>query len=132
MLGWRPHGRCQEDTMGEQVTGERSLARRELLKASGRAGLGALALMIGDSALLPGQRAVAQQASHSIREIHLETREIIWELAPGKRIKAMAYNGQVPGPEIRVQEGERVRVVLTNALAEPTTVHWHGVGVPNP
>ena len=44
----------------------------------------------------------------------------------------MAYNGQIPGPEIRLKEGERVRIVLQNRLAEPTTVHWHGVDVPNP
>jgi FtsP/CotA-like multicopper oxidase with cupredoxin domain len=100
---------------------QRTLARREFLKASGRASLGALALMVGGSAMLPKQLAVAQHVPDSIREIHLETREVTWELAPGKRIKAMAYNGQVPGPEIRAQEGERVRVVLTNALAEPTT-----------
>jgi FtsP/CotA-like multicopper oxidase with cupredoxin domain len=56
---------------------------------------------------------------------------MMWELAPGKRIKAMAYNGQIPGPEIRLKEGERVRIILKNALPEPTTIHWHGVDVPN-
>jgi FtsP/CotA-like multicopper oxidase with cupredoxin domain len=55
-----------------------------------------------------------------------------WEIVPGKQIKAMAYNGQVPGPEIRLKEGERVRILLKNALSEPTTIHWHGVDVPNP
>jgi FtsP/CotA-like multicopper oxidase with cupredoxin domain len=55
----------------------------------------------------------------------------MWELAPGRRINALTYNGQVPGPELRLHEGERVRVVFTNALAEPTTLHWHGVDVPN-
>ena len=54
-----------------------------------------------------------------------------WELAPGKTIKAMAYNGQVPGPTIRAREGERLRVVLKNSLSEPTTIHWHGLDVPN-
>jgi len=63
--------------------------------------------------------------------IHLEAREVTWELAPGRTVKAMAYNGRVPGPEIRVREGERVRIVLKNALREPTTIHWHGVDVPN-
>jgi FtsP/CotA-like multicopper oxidase with cupredoxin domain len=43
----------------------------------------------------------------------------------------MTYNGQVPGPEIRAREGERLRVVLRNSLREPTTIHWHGVDVPN-
>jgi FtsP/CotA-like multicopper oxidase with cupredoxin domain len=43
-----------------------------------------------------------------------------------------AYNGRVPGPEIRVRQGERVRILVENRLAEETTVHWHGVRVPNP
>jgi FtsP/CotA-like multicopper oxidase with cupredoxin domain len=41
------------------------------------------------------------------------------------------YGGRVPGPEIRVQQGERVRVRVENRLPEQTTVHWHGVRVPN-
>jgi len=43
----------------------------------------------------------------------------------------MAYNGRIPGPEIRVREGERLRVTLKNSLREPTTIHWHGLDVPN-
>ena len=38
-----------------------------------------------------------------------------WELAPGRVVRAMAYNGRVPGPELRLKEGERVRIVLKNA-----------------
>jgi len=41
------------------------------------------------------------------------------------------YSGSVPGPEIRLQQGESVRVVLENRLSEDTTIHWHGVRVPN-
>jgi FtsP/CotA-like multicopper oxidase with cupredoxin domain len=41
------------------------------------------------------------------------------------------YNGAVPGPEIRIRQGERLRVEVENGLAEETTVHWHGVRVPN-
>ncbi|HEV8309961.1 MAG TPA: multicopper oxidase domain-containing protein, partial [Methylomirabilota bacterium] len=103
------------------------LSRREFLGAAARAGLGAAAVSLGGS--LPGRPAAAQPGG--IREIRLEARELTWELAPGKRIGGMAYNGRIPGPEIRVREGERVRVLLTNALAEPTTIHWHGVNVPN-
>jgi FtsP/CotA-like multicopper oxidase with cupredoxin domain len=109
-----------------------SLSRREFIKIFGQAGLGALTFLAGGGALLPGQSsATRREGAGSVREIHLETRELRWELAPGKVIKAMAYNGQIPGPEIRVRKGERVRVVLTNALREPTTIHWHGVDVPN-
>lgn len=42
-----------------------------------------------------------------------------------------SYNGTVPGPEIRVRQGDRLRIVAENALAEDTTVHWHGLRVPN-
>lgn len=41
------------------------------------------------------------------------------------------FNDAVPGPTLRVKQGDRVRVVVDNGLAEPTTVHWHGVRVPN-
>lgn len=42
-----------------------------------------------------------------------------------------AFDGQVPGPEIRVPQGDRLSIAVTNDLAEETTVHWHGVRVPN-
>ena len=41
------------------------------------------------------------------------------------------YGGSVPGPEIRVRQGDRLRVVLANGLEEDTTVHWHGLRLPN-
>jgi FtsP/CotA-like multicopper oxidase with cupredoxin domain len=41
------------------------------------------------------------------------------------------YDGRVPGPEIRVRQGERLRVVVENRLPEDTTVHWHGIRLPN-
>ncbi len=40
------------------------------------------------------------------------------------------YDGRVPGPEIRVRQGEPVRIVVENNLAEDTTVHWHGIRRP--
>ena len=41
------------------------------------------------------------------------------------------YNGELPGPEIRVKRGDRVRVRFTNRLQEPTSVHWHGIRIDN-
>lgn len=46
-------------------------------------------------------------------------------------VRAWTYNGKVPGPEIRVRQGDRVRVTVLNRLDEPTTVHWHGIRLPN-
>jgi len=65
------------------------------------------------------------------RVFRLTCSEIDWEVAPGQVEKAMAYNGMVPGPTLRVVEGQRVRVHVTNELSESTVVHWHGQRVPN-
>lgn len=47
------------------------------------------------------------------------------------RSDVWAYNGTVPGPEIRARQGDRLRVLVENGLSEETTVHWHGVRLPN-
>ncbi len=49
----------------------------------------------------------------------------------GKTFKAWTYNEMVPGPEIRVKEGDILKVKLINNLPEETTIHWHGLPVPN-
>ena len=54
-----------------------------------------------------------------------------WETEPGKPVAAMMYNGMVPGPEIRVTEGDKVRVVCKNEMSQSTSIHFHGVLVPN-
>ena len=41
------------------------------------------------------------------------------------------FNESIPGPEIRIRQGSRLRVTVDNGLAEDTTVHWHGVRTPN-
>ncbi|GEM_PF-1144838 len=51
-------------------------------------------------------------------------------IAPGRTVtNGWLYNKKLPGPLIRVREGDRVRVKVFNDLAEPTTVHWHGLPV---
>lgn len=49
----------------------------------------------------------------------------------GTKTKVWSYNGRVPGPEIRIRQGERLRVAVSNGLAEETTIHWHGLRVPH-
>lgn len=65
-----------------------------------------------------------------VKEFTLTAREIPWRLASGKVVKGWAYNGRIPGPEIRVKEGDLVRITLKNELPVATTIHWHGVDVP--
>jgi uncharacterized cupredoxin-like copper-binding protein len=56
--------------------------------------------------------------------------EIRWETEPGKVQSAYAYNGMVPGPTLRPELGDMVRIELKNELPEPTTMHFHGMTVP--
>ena len=56
---------------------------------------------------------------------------VSWEVSKGQFVDAMSFNEQVPGPEIRVRQGDKVQFVLQNQLDEPTTLHFHGVTVPN-
>jgi FtsP/CotA-like multicopper oxidase with cupredoxin domain len=53
-------------------------------------------------------------------------------LIDGKPLAVWAYNGQVPGPTLRIRLGETLRVRFTNHLPQETTIHWHGVRLPNP
>src|SRR5204862_5930216 len=53
------------------------------------------------------------------------------EVSPGNVVQAWTYNGTVPGPTIKVQPGDHVRVVLDNKLPQSTAIHFHGIEVPN-
>ncbi|MDP8927042.1 MAG: copper oxidase [Actinomycetota bacterium] len=66
-----------------------------------------------------------------VKVFRLTAEAVRWEFLPGVAVTAWGYNGQVPGPEIWVDQGDRVRVELENRLTVPTTIHWHGVDVPN-
>jgi FtsP/CotA-like multicopper oxidase with cupredoxin domain len=66
-----------------------------------------------------------------ILEFNLEARIAELEILPETRTPAWTYNGQLPGPLIRAEVGDRLIVHFTNSLPEATTIHWHGVRVPN-
>jgi len=65
------------------------------------------------------------------KEFHLVAEPVVREIAPGMMARLWGYNGQSPGPTIEAVEGDKVRIFVTNRLAEHTTVHWHGMPVPN-
>ncbi len=75
-------------------------------------------------------RTVALAEEPTLREFTLTAQEIDWEIMPGTTVRAWTYNGQMPGPEIRVLEGDLVRITLRNQLPVGTTIHWHGVNLP--
>ncbi len=86
-----------------------------------------------------GQRAVVTpngstlplRTVRGVRVGHLVAEAFEHEFLPGLRAECWGYNGATPGPTIEAVEGERVRIYVTNRLPEPTTVHWHGMVLPN-
>jgi FtsP/CotA-like multicopper oxidase with cupredoxin domain len=69
---------------------------------------------------------------NGVKVFHLVAEEVPdHEFAPGLKARCWGYNGSVHGPTIEAVEGDRVRIYVTNKLPAPTTVHWHGVLLPN-
>jgi FtsP/CotA-like multicopper oxidase with cupredoxin domain len=66
-----------------------------------------------------------------VKVFHLVAEEVEHEFAPGMTGTCWGYNGAVHGPVLEWVEGERVRIYVTNRLDAPTTVHWHGILLPN-
>ncbi|MBX5484022.1 MAG: copper oxidase [Myxococcaceae bacterium] len=66
-----------------------------------------------------------------VKVFHLVAEEVTHTFAPGLEARCWGYNGRVHGPVIEAVEGDRVRFYVTNRLPAPTTVHWHGMLVPN-
>jgi FtsP/CotA-like multicopper oxidase with cupredoxin domain len=78
-----------------------------------------------------GDRELAPRMEGEVKVFELATSVIRWTILPGVTVDAYAFNGQIPGPRIHVREGDHVRVEVTNRLPETTTVHWHGLILPN-
>lgn len=66
-----------------------------------------------------------------VKVFKLTCQEVDWEVEPGITAKAMTYNGVVPGPEIRITEGDTIRIEVTNEMTQSTAIHFHGVILPN-
>ena len=78
-----------------------------------------------------GNQVLAPRIDKGVKVFDLTASKVQWEVELGRRVEAWAYNGQVPGPQIRVREGDRVRINLKNELPESTAVHFHGLELPN-
>ncbi|MGI8483000.1 MAG: multicopper oxidase domain-containing protein [Thermomicrobiales bacterium] len=112
------------------------LNRRLLLQ---RAGLGSLTagmlaatgdqLHTGGDQPLPLTSARSKTQHTQSQSYELIAEEFNWEISSGKIVRAWGYNGQIPGPELRVRENDEIRIRLRNNLPVPTTIHWHGVNV---
>ncbi|MEP6508359.1 MAG: copper oxidase [Gemmatimonadales bacterium] len=78
-----------------------------------------------------GNQLYAPKIVSGVKTYELTASKIQWETEPGQKTEAWSYNGQIPGPQIRVREGDRVKIVLHNNLPESTSIHFHGLELPN-
>ena len=131
------------------------LSRREILSAGMAAGVGALMVRkarggetppivrpklgtsrppsadsSGPSVVTPNGSNLPFRVNAGVKEFHLVAEPVEREFADGMTVKCWGYNGQTPGPTIEVNQGDRVRLFVTNRLPEHTSVHWHGLFIP--
>jgi FtsP/CotA-like multicopper oxidase with cupredoxin domain len=78
-----------------------------------------------------GDQALEPSLEGGAKVYDLTASVINWNILPDEKVAAYAFNRQVPGPRIQVTEGDLVRFNVTNDLPESTTIHWHGLVVPN-
>lgn len=98
------------------------VSRRGMLAGAGAAGLAATT----SSRVARGQSSGAHSPDHTIR-----IAPVSLEIAPGKVIKTTGYNGTVPGPVLRLQEGKPVAINVVNESGYPNLIHWHGLFIPS-
>lgn len=86
----------------------------------------------GEEDLDDGTTLAPWEMKDGVKEFRLTAAPLDWQTHPGGPIvTAMAINGHVPAPTIRINEGDRVRFVVRNDMPEDTSIHWHGMDLPN-
>jgi manganese oxidase len=78
-----------------------------------------------------GNQLFTPRIVNGVKVFDITCKVVQWEVEPGKKVEAWTYNGVVPAPQIRVTEGDRIRMIVKNELPESTAVHFHGVEMPN-
>lgn len=79
----------------------------------------------------PNGNTLPWKWDNGVKVFHLIAEPVKREFASGMIVNCWGYNGQTPGPTIEAVEGDRVRIFVTNKLQEHTSIHWHGVLLPN-
>jgi FtsP/CotA-like multicopper oxidase with cupredoxin domain len=81
--------------------------------------------------VVPNGSTLPWTTRDGVKIFHLRAEPLKHVVVPGLEIEAWGYNGATPGPLLEATEGDRVRIYVTNKLPDPTSIHWHGVFVPN-
>jgi FtsP/CotA-like multicopper oxidase with cupredoxin domain len=87
----------------------------------------------GASCAAAALAGAAPSPSEAVKQIELTAAPGRWQIVGGAHpaTDVWRYDAHVPGPELRIRPGEPVRIVMRNRLLEDTTVHWHGIRLPN-
>ncbi|MCL6446256.1 MAG: copper oxidase [Alicyclobacillus sp.] len=81
--------------------------------------------------IAPNLKFLPHRLVHGVKQFHLVAEPVEQTLVSGVIVRAWGYNGSTPGPVMVVRPGERVQVVFVNRLPTATSIHWHGLIVPN-
>ncbi len=112
---------------GDQVVTAQSVAQEVVVEEHGPGPPG----VVHTDGLGDGTQLAPFTVVDGVKEFHLTMDETEIEVSPGVKKPAYAFNGTVPGPVLRVDEGDKVRIVVDNQLPFPTSTHWHGMILPN-
>jgi FtsP/CotA-like multicopper oxidase with cupredoxin domain len=86
---------------------------------------------VPDATVEAGGQPLDYTMDGDTKVFELTARPVRWKILPTITVTAWSYNGMVPGPLLRITEGDKVRIILHNRLPVPTTIHWHGLVLPN-
>lgn len=78
-----------------------------------------------------GGQVMEPRIEDGVKVYDMTASVIGWNILRDETVDAFAYNRQIPGPTISIRQGDRVRINFTNELPEGTTIHWHGLDIPN-
>lgn len=81
--------------------------------------------------VVPNGATLPFKTVNGVKVFHLVAQPVTHEFAPGLVAECWGYNNRVHGPTLEAVEGDQVRIYVTNLLPEATTVHWHGLLLPN-
>jgi FtsP/CotA-like multicopper oxidase with cupredoxin domain len=77
-----------------------------------------------------GAQPLKPRMEDGVPTYDLVLKKMLWDTGGGTWKEAYTVNGMVPGPMLRVNEGERIRIRVKNELDEPSSIHWHGMVLP--
>jgi manganese oxidase len=119
--GTTPPGTASEDHSATMTAEEMAAAHEAGVKA----------FLAGGETPTAGGQPMQPHLDDGVKVFELDVTQALWEVSKGVVKTALAYNGQIPGPELRVQPGDTVRIILRNHIDQPTILHLHGITLPN-